>query len=63
MAYKNTDSISRIVRSELHCWKIIKGSPDMPPKMLACLRSLTKYSHEDIIDEFYLERYPSEVNR
>jgi hypothetical protein len=56
MRYKNADSISRIVRSELHCWKIIKASPDMPAKMPACQRSLTKYSHADIIDEFYLAR-------
>jgi hypothetical protein len=28
----------------------------MPPKMLACQRSLTKYSHADIIDEFDLAR-------
>jgi hypothetical protein len=56
MRYRNTDSISRIVPSELHCWKIIKASPDMPAKMLACQRSLTKYSHADIIDEFYLAR-------
>jgi hypothetical protein len=28
----------------------------MPAKMLACQRSLTKYSHADIIDEFYLAR-------
>jgi hypothetical protein len=56
MAYKNTDSISRIVRSELHCRAIIRASPDMPPKMLACQRSLTKYSHADITDEFYLAR-------
>jgi hypothetical protein len=28
----------------------------MPPKMLACQRSLTKYSHADIIEEFYLAR-------
>jgi hypothetical protein len=45
--YKNkSDSISRIVRCELRCRAIIKASPDMPPKMLACQRSLTKYSHE-----------------
>jgi hypothetical protein len=56
MAYRNTHSISRIVRSELHCRAIIKASPDMPAKMLACQRSLTKYSHADIIDEFYLAR-------
>src|SRR5450759_457464 len=56
MAYKNTDSISRIVRSELRCRAIIRASPDMPAKMLACQRSLTKYSHADIIDEFYLAR-------
>jgi hypothetical protein len=54
--YRNTDSISRIVRSELHCRAIIRASPDMPPKMLRCYRSLTKYSHADIIDEFYLAR-------
>ena len=28
----------------------------MPPKMLACQRSLTKHSHADIIDEFDLAR-------
>ena len=56
MRYKTKDSISRIVRSELHCGKIIKTSPDMPAKMLACQRSLTKYSHADIIEEFYLAR-------
>ena len=28
----------------------------MPPKMLACQRSLTKYGHEDILDEFDLAR-------
>lgn len=28
----------------------------MPAKMLACQRSLTRYSHADIIDEFYLAR-------
>ena len=56
MRYKNTESISRIVRSELWCGAIIRASPDMPAKMLACQRSLTKYSHADIIDEFYLAR-------
>jgi hypothetical protein len=56
MRYKNKDSISRIVGSELHCRAIIRASPDTPAKMLACQRSLTKYSHADIIDEFYLAR-------
>ena len=57
MRYKNTtESISLIVRCEIHCWKIIKDSPDMPAKMRACHRSLTKYSHADIIEEFYLAR-------
>jgi hypothetical protein len=57
MAYKNTsDSISWIVRCELRCRAIIKASPDMPAKMLACQRSLTRYSHADIIDEFDLAR-------
>jgi hypothetical protein len=54
MAYRNTDSISRIVRCEIRCRAIIKASPDMPAKMLACQRSLTKYSHADIIDELDL---------
>jgi hypothetical protein len=56
MTYRNTDSISRIIRSELHCRAIIRASPDMPPKMLACQRSLTKFSHADITDEFDLAR-------
>jgi len=56
MAYRNTDSISRIVRCEIRCRAIIRASPDMPAKMLACQRSLTRYSHADIIDEFYLAR-------
>jgi hypothetical protein len=57
MGYKNkSDSISLIVRCEIRCRDIIKASPDMPAKMLACQRSLTKYSHADIIDEFYLAR-------
>jgi TPR repeat protein len=57
MRYKNkTESISLIVRCEIRCRDIIKASPDMPAKMLACQRSLTKYSHADIIDEFYLAR-------
>ena len=53
---KNLDSISRIVLSELRCQAIIKASPDMPPKMLTCQHSLTKYSHADIIDELDLAR-------
>jgi hypothetical protein len=56
MPYRNTDSISRIVRSELRCRAVIRASPDMPAKMLACQRSLTKYSHADIADEFDLAR-------
>jgi hypothetical protein len=56
MRYKTTDSISRIVRSGLHCRAIVKASPDMPAKMLACQRSLAKYDHEDILDEFDLAR-------
>jgi hypothetical protein len=57
MAYRNnSDSITRIVRCELRCRAIIKASPDMPPKMLACQRSLTKYSHADITDDFDLAR-------
>jgi hypothetical protein len=57
MGYKNkSDSISLIVRCEIRCRDIIKASPDMPAKMLACQRSLTKYSHADIIDEFDVAR-------
>jgi hypothetical protein len=49
MGYKNTsESISLIVRCEIRCRDIIKASPDMPPKMLACQRSLTKYSHDGL---------------
>jgi hypothetical protein len=56
MGCKNADSISRIVLCEIRCWEIIKASPDMPPKMLACQCSLTKYSRADIIGEFDLAR-------
>ena len=41
MRYKNKDSISLIVRCEMRCRDIIKASPDMPAKMVACQRSLT----------------------
>jgi hypothetical protein len=57
MGYKNTsESISLIVRCEIRCRDIIKASPDMSAKMLASQRSLTKYAHADIIDQFYLAR-------